>query len=166
MAHGSGDVTASVYAWDDGERKRGPRIVPAKPILFVDGHCLLCQRAAQWVVDHDRYGRVALAALQGEIAQRLLPPELRGGAGRAEAPGSLVWRGADGRLAVRSEAVIAVAVAIGGWYATLAGVLRLVPRPVRDALYRLVAGQRHRLGAAAGCPLPDRGRRQAHDLRP
>ena len=50
--------------------------VPAGPILFIDGHCVLCQRAARWVLRHDRRGRVALAALQGKTAHRLLPPAL------------------------------------------------------------------------------------------
>ena len=54
----------------------GVERVPAGPILFIDGHCVLCQRAARWVLRHDRRGRVALAALQGKTAHRLLPAAL------------------------------------------------------------------------------------------
>ena len=154
---------ASVYDRGDGTRKREAGApFPVRPIMFVDGHCLLCQRAAQWVVDHDRRGRVALAALQGETARRLLPAALCGsGDGSGAPPGSLVWRTGDGRVALRSEAVLAVAAAIGGWYGVAARVLRLVPRPLRDAGYRLVARHRHRwFGGAARCRLPGSGRRR------
>ena len=138
----------------------------ARPILFIDGHCVLCQRAARWVVRHDRRGRVALAALQGKTARRLLPAALREEpAERREpgaapvrrlpaSPGSLVWREVDGRVRIRSAAVLAVAAALGGWYRA-AALLWLLPRPLRDALYLAVARRRRRwFGATDCCHLP------------
>jgi predicted DCC family thiol-disulfide oxidoreductase YuxK len=140
--------------------------VPAGPILFIDGHCVLCQRAARWVVRHDRRGRVALAALQGKTARRLLPAALREEpAERREpgaapvrrlpaSPGSLVWREVDGRVRIRSAAVLAVAAALGGWYRA-AALLWLLPRPLRDALYLAVARRRRRwFGTTDRCRLP------------
>ena len=150
-----------------------------RPILFIDGHCVLCQRAAGWVARHDRHGRVALAALQGATARRLLPaalrepmvpareageePAARRGAADSRgtlsrqhprSPGSLVWRTGDGRLRTRSAALLAVAVALGGWYRA-AALLWLVPRPLRDALYLSVARRRRRwFGATDSCLLP------------
>ena len=145
----------------------------ARPILFIDGHCVLCQRAGQWVVRHDRGGRVALAALQGNTARRLLPAALReqpaawqgaaAGDGRdvaaadrrPAAPGSLVWREVDGRIRLRSEAVLAVGVALGGWYRAGAALLWLVPAPLRDALYLALAQRRRRwFGVSDRCHLP------------
>lgn len=146
--------------------------IPAGPILFIDGHCVLCQRAAQWVLRHDRRGRVALAALQGRTAHRLLPaalceepaPARRTGVSRrparadqsvAAGPGSLVWRESDGRIRLRSAAVLAVGVALGGWYRAGAAVLWLVPAPLRDALYLALARRRRRwFGTADRCRLP------------
>lgn len=122
---------------------------------------MLCQRAARWVLRRDRNGRVALAALQGKTARRLLPAALRGAApagdeaGAAAAPGSLVWREPDGRLRVRSAAVLAVAAALGGRYRAGAVLLRLVPAPLRDALYVALARRRRRwFGATDRCRLP------------
>lgn len=136
----------------------------ARPVLFVDGHCVLCQRTARWVMRRDRRGRIALAALQGSTARRLLPPALRGEAAAAvpAAPGSLVWREVDGQLRIRSSAVLAAAAALGGRYRAGAALLRLVPAPLRDALYLALARRRRRwFGATDHCRLPaaaDRGR--------
>ena len=134
---------------------------PARPILFVDGQCVLCQRAARWVLRRDRNGRVTLAALQGRTARRLLPAALRGAAsaggesGADAAPDSLVWREPDGRIRIRSAAVLAVAAALGGRYRAGAALLRLVPAPLRDALYLALARRRRRwFGASDRCRLP------------
>lgn len=144
----------------------------AGPILFIDGHCVLCQHAAQWVLRHDRRGRVALAALQGKTAHRLLPAALCGERDEdrctgilrrpapadqpaAVGPGSLVWREGDGRIRLRSAAVLAVAVALGGWYRAGAMLLWLVPAPLRDALYQALARRRRRwFGTTDRCRLP------------
>ena len=130
--------------------------VPAGPILFIDGHCVLCQRAAQWVLRHDRRGRVALAALQGKTAHRLLPAELCEESAPSPAyTGSLVWREGDGRIRLRSAAVLAVAMALGGWYRAGATLLWLVPAPLRDALYQALARRRRRwFGTTDRCRLP------------
>lgn len=130
------------------------------PILFIDGHCVLCQRAAQWVLRHDRHGRVALATLQGRTAHRLLPATLCEGSAPAAAavpasPGTLVWREVDGRIRVRSAAILAVAVALGGWHRAGATLLWLVPAPLRDALYLALARRRRRwFGTTDRCRLP------------
>ena len=127
---------------------------PERPILFVDGCCVLCQRSAAWVACRDRRGRVALAALQGETARRLLPGALRAAA-QGGIPGSVVWRSTDGRLLLRSSAVLAVLAEIGGWYRLTAAPVRLVPAPLRDALYDAVARRRRRwFGATRECLLP------------
>ena len=124
-----------------------------RPILFVDGCCVLCQRTAGWVARRDRRGRVALAALQGETARRLLPGAVRAAAADGTA-GSVVWRTAGGRLLLRSSAVLAAVAVLGGWYRG-AVLLRLVPAPLRDALYDVVARRRRRwFGATRECLLP------------
>ena len=148
---GSGKAPASATAGQSlPEQVQG---IPAGPILFVDGHCVLCQRAAQWVLRHDRRGRVALAALQGRTAHRLL--DGRGKASVAASSGSLVWRQMDGRIRVRSAAVLAVAAALGGWYGAAAAVLWLVPLPLRDGLYLALARRRRRwFGTTDRCQLP------------
>jgi predicted DCC family thiol-disulfide oxidoreductase YuxK len=72
---------------------------------------------------------------------------------------SIVWvePDADGRTArvlTRSQAALRVARYLGGaWRLWL--VFVVVPRPIRDWIYDLVARHRHRLmGTAEGCVIP------------
>ena len=123
-----------------------------RPILFVDGCCVLCQRTAAWVARRDRRGRVALAALQGKTARRLLPGAVRAAAQNGM-PGTVVWRTPGGHLLLRSSAVLAVIAALGGLYRAVA-VVRLVPAPLRDALYDAVARRRRWFGVTRDCLLP------------
>ena len=96
---------------------------PDRPVLFVDGHCVLCQGLARWVAHRDRRGRLALSTLQGETAGRLLPAMLRS----PTSPDTVVLRTVDGNLYVRSAAAIRALSALGGWYRA-AVLLFLVPR--------------------------------------
>ncbi len=73
---------------------------------------------------------------------------------------SMVWvepdgAGGEGRVLVRSAAALRVARYLGGWWnLTLIG--ELLPRPVRDALYNLIARHRHRLlDTDPSCFLPE-----------
>jgi predicted DCC family thiol-disulfide oxidoreductase YuxK len=64
------------------------------------------------------------------------------------------------RVLVRSEAVAAALEELPGVWPAVAAVLRAVPRPVRDAGYRAVAGIRHRLGGRLeACPVPTEAER-------
>ena len=122
---------------------------PDRPVLFVDGHCVLCQGLARWVAHRDRRGRLALSTLQGETAGRLLPAMLRS----PTSPDTVVLRTVDGSLHVRSAAAIRALSALGGWYRA-AVLLFLVPRSLRDSAYAAVARRRRRWwGATARCEL-------------
>jgi predicted DCC family thiol-disulfide oxidoreductase YuxK len=124
------------------------------PILLYDGTCGFCAESVQLVLRHDRRRTLRFAALQGEYgaAARARHPELE----RAD---SVVWlEPADGRgperVLVRSDAALRVAAYLGGWF-TLARVLGLVPRALRDQAYDLVARHRHRLLAdGPSCLVP------------
>jgi len=68
---------------------------------------------------------------------------------------SMVWREGD-RVFVRSDAVIQAARYLGGVWAALAAAGALLPRPMRDGLYRVIASHRHRLsGPACVVPTPE-----------
>jgi len=70
---------------------------------------------------------------------------------------SMVWRDGE-RTLVRSDAVLAAARYLGGIWAALAGLGAMIPRPIRDGLYRLVARHRHRFGGPA-CVIPSAAQR-------
>jgi predicted DCC family thiol-disulfide oxidoreductase YuxK len=109
-------------------------------VLFYDGGCGLCHRAVRFVLWADRAECFEFAPLQGATFRRQVPePE------RAGLPDSIVLRSPDGRLLVRSDAVLHVMQRLGGLWAPLARLGRLVPRFIRDAVYDFVARVRLRL---------------------
>jgi predicted DCC family thiol-disulfide oxidoreductase YuxK len=67
----------------------------------------------------------------------------------------LILQTADGTLHVRSEAAIRVMAAFGGLWTAAAQLLRLVPRPLRDAGYDFLAALRYRIFGRAqdACPV-------------
>lgn len=122
------------------------------PVLLYDGVCGFCNKAVQTILKHDRRGELRFAALQSEYGQAVLGrhPELRG-------VDSVVFveRGPGGeRVHVRSGASLRVAAYLGGaWKLFLAA--RVVPAPVRDFFYDLVARYRYRFfGKYDACLLP------------
>ena len=126
----------------------------AGALLLYDGDCGFCAASVQLVLRHDRRRTLRFASLQGPTgaAIRARHPELA-------AVDSVIWvddaghAGAE-RVTVRSAAALRVARYLGrGW--RVLGILGwLVPRPVRDAAYDLIARHRMRLTAPA-CVLPD-----------
>lgn len=124
------------------------------PILVYDGDCGFCTRAVQFVLAHDtRRGTVRFAARDGEAgrAVRQRHPHL-------QVVESLLWvETVDGRevVSIYSDAVLATATYLGGVYALLGGLGRIVPRLLRDPVYNLVARVRKQIMRGAPvCRLP------------
>jgi predicted DCC family thiol-disulfide oxidoreductase YuxK len=120
----------------------------AGPIVFFDGVCGLCNSSVDFVLRHDQRNRLRFAPLQGETAALLLPPADR------QNLGSLVlWN--DGRTYRRSTAVVRVLWQLGPFWQFLGGLLWVIPAPLRNAGYRVVAALRYRLfGKKSACRLP------------
>lgn len=119
--------------------------------VFYDGHCGLCHGAVRFLLARDRDGsRFRFAPLQGETLGRLVRPEAR-----PALPDSVVVIAADGTLLTRSDGVIALLAELGHGWRLVALAIRLVPRPLRDAAYDLVARVRKKLFAtpADACPV-------------
>jgi hypothetical protein len=55
---------------------------------------------------------------------------------------------------IRSDAALAAGGYLGGGWAVLARLARLIPRALRDAVYDLVARNRHRVARTEACLLP------------
>jgi predicted DCC family thiol-disulfide oxidoreductase YuxK len=119
--------------------------------IFYDGHCGLCHGAVKFLLARDRDGsRFRFAPLEGETLVRLVPGERR-----ATLPDSIVVLTDAGELLVRSAGVLAILRQLGGAWAALGRALRIVPRPLRDAAYDLVARIRKKLFARPSdvCPM-------------
>lgn len=131
--------------------------------LFYDGHCGLCHRFVRIVLAEDRNPTsLRLAPLEGQAFGETIEPSVA-----AELPESIVVVTPESAVLVRSAAVLELGRLLGGCWRLLAGVARLVPRPVRDFGYDLIAGIRYRLFArpAAACPLLPPTLRERFDLR-
>lgn len=133
--------------------------------VFFDGDCGVCNASVRFFMSEDHASIVRYAPLQGETAAAKLPEELR----RPENLGTFVYlregpddggNGGESQLLIRSDGALAALADLGGVWRVVSW-LRLVPRPLRDAVYRWVARNRMTLGAKAGCRLlsPDEARR-------
>jgi predicted DCC family thiol-disulfide oxidoreductase YuxK len=120
------------------------------PVLLYDGECGLCAGSVQFILRHEpvpRRAALRFAPLQSELGRqvRTRHPEL------ADVD-SVVWFEPPAGLAVLRH--------LGGLWGVLGALGWLVPRPLRDAVYRAIARRRFDLVAPA-CLLPtpeERGR--------
>ena len=143
----TGESGRAAYSW------RADPDVPAfaddRPLIVFDGFCVLCSANAQFVLRHDREAAFRLTTAQGPIGEALYRHY-----GLASGDYETLLVLSQGRLLTHSDAAIAIGEGLG-WPWRAARVLRLVPRPVRDALYRLVARNRYRLfGRRTSCWMP------------
>jgi predicted DCC family thiol-disulfide oxidoreductase YuxK len=121
----------------------------AHPILLFDGVCNLCNGSVQFIIRRDPEARFRFASLQSAVGQRYLD-ELR--VDRRAVDSVILIEG--GRWYKEGDAALRIARLLPGPWKAL-GVFRLLPRPLRDRLYRLVARNRYRwFGKRESCWLP------------
>jgi predicted DCC family thiol-disulfide oxidoreductase YuxK len=120
------------------------------PIVLFDGVCNLCHAAVRFILARDREARFRFASLESETGRDLTTEGIREG---TSADSMILVEG--GLTYARSEAAIRIAARLSLPWRAL-GVLRVVPRPVRDGAYDLVARNRYRwFGRKDFCPVPD-----------
>jgi predicted DCC family thiol-disulfide oxidoreductase YuxK len=118
-------------------------------IVLIDGVCHLCQGLVRFIIPRDPKARFLFAPLQSEVSQKLLNE-----AGHTPGQLSTVVLLENGVYYTESAAVLRIARRLRfPWPA--AYLFILVPRPLRNALYRLVARNRYRwFGRDELCLLP------------
>ncbi len=119
--------------------------------VFFDGVCNLCNGAVQFILDRDRHALFRFAPLQSDAATKILSE--RGVVIDQGAMDSVILIEGD-RLYQRSDAALRIARRLDApWPA--AYVLIIVPRFVRDAVYKLIARHRYRwFGRTETCRVP------------
>jgi len=123
-----------------------------RPVLLYDGDCGFCAGSVQFVLRREPPAarrRLSFAPLKGQFGSRIRRqfPELDG-------VDSVVWYDPSiPSVRVRSAAALAAVAHLGGIWAVAAALGRLVPRPLRDAVYDLIARRRFEIAAPA-CLLP------------
>jgi predicted DCC family thiol-disulfide oxidoreductase YuxK len=136
------------------EAKNGEADRPTN-VVFFDGVCGLCHRFVDFVLSRDHRGSIRFAPLQGETANRVVSDEWRVASDGTSTVKTVVWLDAGGREFVRSAAVVRVLWLLGGLWWWIGWLLWLIPLPLRDLGYRIVAASRYRLfGKTESCRLP------------
>lgn len=141
-------LTHEPFSWRDDSSV--PPFPDDRPVIFFDGHCVLCSRFARFVIRRDREHRFRLAAAQSALGQALYRHY---GLDPVDFKTNLLVE--DGRAWVKSEGTIRMFVRLG-WPWSVARVLRVVPGAWLDRLYEVVARNRLRwFGSRATCFMPD-----------
>lgn len=125
-------------AWTSPIEMPSPRepIHAVPPVLFFDGECGLCNRSVRWLMARDTRRVLRIAPLQGRLAaqkQIAVPADYQDWA--------LAFWDEDG-VHYESDATLRALARIGGPWRLARGLL-LVPRAIRNGIYRWVA--RHRI---------------------
>jgi predicted DCC family thiol-disulfide oxidoreductase YuxK len=125
----------------------------AAPVLLYDSTCGFCADSVRFVLRHDRNGVLRFAPLDSAYGRAVIErhPGIRD-------IDSVLWvepagvRGVE-RVFARSAAAMRVASYLGGTW-RLVQLAGIVPAPIRDAIYRLIARHRHRLSGRLQCFVP------------
>ena len=132
----------------------------SNPIILYDGVCGLCNRLVKFLLKHDKDGRLRFASLQSEFAEKVLR---RHGFDAKDLDTVHVVENYDQpgeRVLQRSDAILRAGRELGGFWGRSSSVAKVVPRSIRDLVYRFVATNRYRVfGKYDSCMLPDPNQR-------
>jgi predicted DCC family thiol-disulfide oxidoreductase YuxK len=121
--------------------------------VFFDGHCGLCNSSVDWILKHDKDHVFRFSPLQGETAGNLFA-----GVTEEELYRSFWLKDADG-LHRRSTAILRVCRSLRWPIRWLYGLI-VVPLPMRDWVYNLIAKNRYRIwGRSETCRIPSQEER-------
>ena len=122
------------------------------PIIVFDGVCVLCNGWIRFLLERDG-GRYRFAAMQTPAGRALLVAHGLD----ADDPASFLLVD-EGQAWTDSDAIRRVLVGLGGLWKS-AVLLVLIPRFLRDPLYRLIARNRYRWFGTTSCTVPDEAQR-------
>jgi len=114
-------------------------MAPQYPILLYDGVCNLCNASVRFVIRHDRCGCFLFASQQSPAGQELIRKRL------PDVPElSTMILLTEDAVYTQSFAIIEICARLDPPWPRLAPMLRLIPSPLRDALYRFLVRNRYR----------------------
>ncbi|TAD96888.1 MAG: thiol-disulfide oxidoreductase DCC family protein [Bacteroidetes bacterium] len=120
-----------------------------KPILLFDGVCNLCDSIVQFIIKADPEGKFMFASLQSEKGQELLKKF----GFPTENFDSFVLIDQE-KSAEKSTAALQVLKKLGGFW-QLFYIFILIPKPIRDFVYEMIAKNRYRFfGKKDSCLIP------------
>ncbi|WP_062049928.1 thiol-disulfide oxidoreductase DCC family protein [Bacillus sp. JCM 19034] len=108
-----------------------------KRIVLIDGDCSVCNKGVQFIIKRDPNARFQFASLQSDIGQQLLSEY-----GVPKSTDSVVVIEGD-HYFTKSEAVLRICKHLNGAWKLLYTAI-IIPKPLRDVYYRLIAENRYR----------------------
>jgi predicted DCC family thiol-disulfide oxidoreductase YuxK len=128
-------------------------------LVFFDGVCVMCNGTVHALVRFDRKKVLSFATLQGLTAETVLGER----ASEISMPGSMVyvraWATEREARFEQSDAMLQILCDLGGVWRIVSWA-RIVPRFLRDRVYRWVARNRYRwFGRRESCFVPEPGER-------
>jgi len=135
-------------------------MIDSNPIILYDGVCGLCNRLVQFLLKHDKQGRLRFASLQSHFAAKVLQ---RHGIDPKDLDTLHVienYDQPDEGVLQRSDAILRAGRELGGLWGVSSTAAKVIPRALRDLVYRSVARNRYRVfGKYDTCMLPEPNQR-------
>ncbi|MDF2961289.1 MAG: yuxK [Paenibacillus sp.] len=118
-------------------------------VILFDGVCRFCNGWVQFLIRHDKADVFRFSPIQSDYAQSLMDFNRT-----ADTTPDSVILVQQGTVYTHSSAVLHIFKRLGGLWALLY-ILILIPRPVRDGIYRWIAKRRYKLfGKYESCMMP------------
>ena len=119
-------------------------------IVIFDGLCNFCWGVVRFILRRDKKQRFVFVPRESGTARRLMEAHPVAGGGE-----DALWVIKGGKPHVRSNAALEIVRALPGLWPLLYG-FKILPRPLRDVFYRLLARNRYRLFGRSETPMiPD-----------
>ena len=109
-------------------------------VIFFDGYCVACNKLVDFLLDKDSIGSFRFATLQSEIAKITLPASGYPLQSVQNLDNVVYVR--LGKLRTKSDAILSIAVDIGGVYKATA-LFYVIPKWIRDVVYDAFARRRY-----------------------
>jgi predicted DCC family thiol-disulfide oxidoreductase YuxK len=128
-------------------------------VVLFDGTCVLCDKSVDFVIQRDNRKHRGLplfkaVAIQSEKGQQFIEDE-KMNAAKINKLNTVVLAATDGRVYIESDAALRILLDCNYPWPILGRVGMLVPKFIRDPVYRFIAGHRYRwFGTKEMCGLP------------
>jgi len=126
-------------------------------LVIFDGQCGFCNSTVRWFVRRDRRDRLRFAASDSPMVAGVIARHGNSLPGQKTASSTILvvreFGGPGESILVRSDAAMAMLLELPQPWPAVATLMRLIPRPIRNLGYRLVAHWRSRIwGRVESCP--------------
>lgn len=128
--------------------------IEGRSVLLYDGVCALCNAVVQFLLNRDKQEKLRYAPLQSALGREMIARF-----GIVTFPDGVILitdaLTPQERLYKRSDAIVTVLQLLPGIWRPLGRSLKLMPRPLREFAYGIIARIRYRLfGRYTVCPIP------------